>query len=451
MKIWSKEGVTMVSKSKQILKLALPLILQQLCLQLQIWIDRAMLGHVNTDFFSAIGNTSVPYYMATSIITAICSGTAILTAQNLGAGRKEEIGKIAQSSFLGSTLLSAATYLFFLFCSDALFRLMGVQGPILEYCTGYIRILSLSLLILGPAASAQAVLQGLGLTKHIMAAGILGNLLNIFLDWLLIFGHWGLPALGIEGAAWATVIANLVSGALALYYVFHSPAVPVPLRLSLRLPDSLSAYRRVLRLGIPSGLEYCLWNFGNLILVSYLNRLDNAYAGIYTLVFSVETVPLLIYMGLSNAGLTLVGQQTGARSNRQAKQTGLLCLGFALLICLLTGILFYRFPMPLLRLFTDDPGTLALSAPYLQFVSWILFPKAVNNVIGLCIRGTGDTRWMLFTQIFGTGFMILGGYLLIIGSGFGLMGIFLTLLLDELLRSIANLARFCLSSGPKLC
>ena len=75
-------------------------------------------------------------------------------------------------------------------------------------------------------------------------------------------------------------------------------------------------------------------------------------------------------------------------------------------------------------------------------MAWILLPKAVNNVIGLCIRGMGDTRWMLFTQIFGTAFMIFGGYWLILGTNLGLAGIFVTLLADESLRGIANLIRF---------
>lgn len=77
-----------------------------------------------------------------------------------------------------------------------------------------------------------------------------------------------------------------------------------------------------------------------------------------------------------------------------------------------------------------------------MFVSWILFPKAVNNVIGLCIRGMGDTRWMLYTQIFGTLFMITAGYILILHAGFGLIGIFITLLADEATRGIVNLLRF---------
>jgi len=319
---------------------------------------------------------------------------------------------------------------------------MGIRSPILEHCTSYMGVLSLSLLVLGPSASALAILQGFGLTRIIMLSGIAGNLLNILLDWVLIYGRFGFPTLEIAGAAWATVIANFVSAAIAITYVLKSPRMPLRLRLSLHLSGQLHSYRKVLQLGIPSGLEYFLWNAGNFVLVSYLNRLNPMYAGIYTLVFSIETVPLLIYMGLSNAGLTLVGQQTGAKSPRQARQTGLICLGFACVVCAVTAVVFCLFPRQLLGLFTDDPGTLTVSVPFLRFVSWILFPKAVNNVIGLCIRGTGDTRWMLFTQIFGTVFMIAGGYYLILGAGFGLPGIFITLLLDELLRSIANLCRF---------
>ena len=429
-------------KGKQILQLALPLILQQLCLQLQLWIDRAMLGHINADFFSAIGNTNVPYHMISSAITAICGGTAILVAHNIGAKDLRGAQEVAESSFLGSTILSAAAYLAFFFGAKHLFLLMGVQSPILEYCLDYIRILSVSLLVLGPAATATSVLQGLGLTRVIMIAGITGNLLNILLDWVLIFGRLGFPEMGIRGAALATVLANAVSALVTVLYTLGSCHMPFRIRFKKILAGNTACYRRVLALGIPSGMEFALWNIGNVVLVSYLNRLDMMAAGIYTLVFSIETIPLLIYMGFANAGLTLVGQQAGARSPRQARQTGLLCLGFSLAVCLAIAAVFHSIPGQLLGLFTDDPEILRISIPYLVFVSWILFPKAINSVIGLCIRGMGDTRWMLFTQIFGTLFMVIGGYCFILLSGFGLSGIFITLFVDESLRSIANLFRF---------
>lgn len=428
-----------MNKAKQILRLALPLILQQVCLQLQLWIDRAMLGHVNAEFFSAIGNTTVPYQMVVSTITAICGGTAILVAQGIGAENYRQVKSSAESSFLGSTLLSVLAFVFFQLCSESLFRLMGVQSPILEYSLSYMKILSCSLILLGPVSTATSILQGLGFTKIIMVSGVIGNILNILLDWLLIFGRLGLPAMGIEGAALATVLANAAAAPLTVLFVLRSPRMPVKLRLS---ESSLRQYRQVLALGIPSGLEFGLWNVGNLILVSFLNRLDIMAAGIYTLVFSIETVPVLIYSGFANAGLTLVGQEIGAKDPRKARNTGLVCLALSLGICLVVAIAFRTFPRQLLGLFTDDVSIVDISVPYLVFVSWILFPKAVNCVIGLCIRGMGDTRWMLYTQIFGTFFMITAGYVLILHTNLGLLGIFVTLIADETIRSIVNLLRF---------
>ena len=108
----------------------------------------------------------------------------------------------------------------------------------------------------------------------------------------------------------------------------------------------------------------------------------------------------------------------------------------------MVAIAFRTFPRQLLGLFTDDVSIVDISVPYLVFVSWILFPKAVNCVIGLCIRGMGDTRWMLYTQIFGTFFMITAGYVLILHTDLGLLGIFVTLIADEAIRSIVNILRF---------
>lgn len=430
------------SRAKQILRLAIPLILQQLCLQLQLWIDRAMLGHLDSAFFSAIGNAGTPYHMIVSAITAVCCGTAILVAQSVGAGDLDRVRKLSGASFLGNTLFSLAAFVLFFFFCEQIFLLMGVQQPILEYSTAYMQVLAFSLLLLGPSATATAFLQGLGLTEIIMATGIAGNLLNIFLDWVLIFGKLGFPALSIRGAALATVLANFLSTGLTLLFLLTSRKISVKPDLHKSLAVQLGTYRQVLKVGIPSGLEYALWNIGNLILVSFLNHIDTISAGIYTLVFSIETIPMLIYMGFANAGLTLVGQQTGARDMHQARRTGLLCLYFSLAVCIVVGVIFHVIPRQLLEIFTDDSHILTISAPFLRFVSWILFPKAVNNVIGLCIRGIGDTRWMLYTQIFGTFFMIFAGYCLIFPLGFGLKGIFITLLCDESIRCILNLFHF---------
>lgn len=439
---------TFAGFSGRIIKIALPLILQQFCLQVQIWIDRAMLGHVNAEYFSAVGNSMVPYQAATSMIVAICGGTTILAAQHYGARDMDGVEKLSECSFLGNSLISAAAFLLFFFGSGGIFALMNVQSPILESSLDYIRVLSFSLLVLGPSSTASAILQALGRTGVIMAAGLISNALNILLDWLLIFGNWGLPAMGIRGAAFATVIANFAAAPVLLLTVFLSRHIPVRFSSSIFSLGELRRYRQVLRMGAPSGLEFALWNIGNIIAVSFLNRIDIMAAGIYTLIMSIEMFPLLIYSGFANAGLTLVGQKTGEGNMPQARAAGFTALSYAVLVCAVMALVFRSYPQPILRLFTDEQELVQTSVPYLMFVPRIMFPKSVNCVIGLCIRGLGDTRWMLYTQIFGTVFLVSCAYLLIFPVGMGLFGIFVALFADESARAVLNFVHFLRCKAP---
>ncbi len=165
--------------TKKIFTIAIPLILQQLSLQMQVWVDRAMLGHVDSKYFSAVGNALVPFCAIVAIINAICCGTTILIAQNIGAKNISQSKNYAECSFIGNSIFPLMAFSFFFFASGFLFKLMGVQSPILEYSTSYIKILSFTLLILGIVSTSASVMQGIGITKMIMVSGIISNILNI--------------------------------------------------------------------------------------------------------------------------------------------------------------------------------------------------------------------------------------------------------------------------------
>lgn len=401
-----------------------------------------MLGHVNSQFFSAVGNVLVPYNALTSVITAICCGTTVLIAQSYGAENKYDSKIYAENSFVGNALFSIFAFVLFFFAAKPIFRLMGVDSPVLEYSVSYMKILSFTLLIFGISSTAISILQSFGLTKIIMTSGIISNLINILLDYLLIFGKTGFSEMGIDGAAYASVISNYISLPILLIYVFRSRNMPIKLSISNIFNCKWKIYKKVLKIGIPSGMEYALWNVGNLIVVSFLNHLDMMAAGIYTLILSIETLPLLLYMGIANAGLTLVGQKTGANDHKQAVQIGFRCLEFSIIICAIIAVLFWIFPDKILSIFTDDSILVKQSVSYLVFIAFVLFPKAVNNVIGLGIRGLSDTKWMLYGQIFGTILVVVLSYILIFSANLGLMGVFITLFIDETLRGILNILRF---------
>jgi len=432
----------MFKDSSKIFAIAIPIIIQQLSHQMQVWVDRAMLGHINPEFFSAVGNSLVPYFAANSIILAIASGTTILIAQSVGAKDFNLSCRYAECSFIGNSIFPVIAFLFFFFGAPTLFKLMGVQSPIFEYACSYIKTTSYTLLIIGIIATCSSILQGIGFTKMIMVTGVITNVLNIFFDWVLIYGKFGFPAMQIEGAALATVIANFSALPFLLIYVIKRKKMPFKIKVRNILKFDFKLYKNVFKMGIPSGGEYALWSLGNLFIVSFLNRIDIMAAGIYTLLFSIRGLAIILYSGFAHAGLTLAGQKTGENEHKQAINIVFKCLGFALIVCTVVAATFCVFSKNILSLFTSDMSLVNFASPFLIFVTLTMFPQAVNIVVGYGIRGTGDTRWMFYTQGFGTVQIIILCYILIFAANLGLWAVFISFLVDESVRSIINALRF---------
>jgi putative MATE family efflux protein len=427
---------------KKIFSIAFPLIFHQLFMQLQIYVDRAMLGHVNSEYFSAIGNVLVPFNVLVSIIGGICTGTTIMIAQSIGAKNEVQCKNYAECSFIGNSIIPFITFLIFFFGSSSIFKLMGVQFPVLESSTSYLKIMSFIFLHMGFTSTAICIMQGIGITKIIMLTGVLNNLLNLIFDYVLIFGKFGFPQMGINGAALALVISDFLSYPILVGYVFLSKKITFKLSFKNVFHFSWKIYNKIFKVGFPSGIEFLIWNIGNMIIVSFLNRMDIISVGVYTLVFSLSAFPLFLYMGFANAALTLAGQKTGENDHKQAINAGLMCLGFSFIFCVVFAAIFIIFPKRILRLFTNDIAYINYAAQFFLIISITMFPKAINNVIGLGIRGIGDTKWMLYGQIFGTIFAITLSYIFIFILNLGLFGIFIMFLIDESLRGVVNILRF---------
>lgn len=434
--------MTINEETKKIFKLALPLIMQQLFAQILIWADTAMLGHVNSQFFSALANVFVPFDLVSSVLYAMCTGTAILVAQKIGAKDYDAARRYSEVSYIGNSFFSIIAFSILFFGAEKIFRLMGIQSPILEFSVSYVRIIAFVVLAIGVTGTSVSILQGIGITKIIMISGIISNALNILLDWLLIFGVGPFPEMGIEGAALATTISNSVTIPIAIIYIFKSKKIPFRLRAKNLIKFKPKVYKEVLLFGLPSGAEFLLWNAGCFVLLIYMNHLSPEAPGIYTLVVSIEFLPIMIYSGFANAGLTLVGQKTGEENHKAALRIGYKCIKYAFIVCLVVAVFLVTIPKPILSCFTNDKEFVVKCVPYLRFLALILCPKAVNNVIGPSIRALGDTNWMLYTQIFGTIFTCGFAYILVYHTNLGILSIFITFLLDELIRGIINALRF---------
>jgi MATE family multidrug resistance protein len=434
-------------------KVAIPIAVSGLMNQIQMLIDKAFLGHYSmtlangtvltgTDFLSAVGNVFFPYIVTLAFLWAIPTGTVVLVSQRLGAKDPEKARLYAEASVKYHSLISIAMYFVWLIIAKPVFVIMGVQEPILSVSLEYIRMMSLGLLTMGFAVSMGSVFQGMGVTNPEMKSGIVMSLVNIVLDWIMIYGRFGFPEMGAAGAGLATAIAGFVANAYYVFVAMRAKGTAFVPRFGGILRAKVKDYLTVLKLGLPTGVEDTLWNFGNLLLAYMLNKLSSDAVGIYSLVIQIELTPVFFYYGIARAVTTLVGKSTGERNIPQAKRIGLVGTAFSASLCAAFSGIFIAIPALVLRIFTNDSGTIAKSAPFLVIASITMFPKCVNIISGNGIRGYGDTLWMLVTQIFGIVFVVSACWALAFPAGLGMYGVFIALFLDETIRGIVNTVRF---------
>ncbi len=430
--------------TKKIFVIATPVMIQMLSEYLLNITDTAFIGHYDVKGLSAITNALYPYFILLSLFFATSKGTTIFISQFLGADHKKEARRYAESSFLFNQLISLAYFLFYLFFGRQFLSLLGPKKEILDLSYQYISIISYQFLFYGFVLSANSIFEGKGDTLPIMIVSIIKTFLNIVLDWILIFGKFGFPEMGIRGAALATLISQIVSGVIFMIMILASQR-DFKLRIKGIFNPNFKIYLKSFVLGFPAGIDFMLWVLGQSALIFLLNRLDALASGFFGIFSLILSLTVNLYFGISIAALNLVGKATGAKDSKLALKSGNLSILYSLIICLIISIVFMIFPTGIISIFTKNIELLP-NIPLLMFIMAITtFPTAFNVVGANAIRGTGNTMWMVITQIPGTILIVLMAALFIFVFKLGLVGLLIAIFIDELWRGVINYIKFLYS------
>lgn len=425
----------------RIMKIAVPIILSSFISQLQMIIDRIFLGQINTLYMSALGNVTSPMWTTMSFAFAVTAGASILISHSVGAGDKEKSDEYAASLLKWNNLPSIFLFIFWIFCGQSVFRLMGVSDSVMPYCLGYMRYFAPSFLLIGIEGSTSVIMQTSNYTKPMVYYGLIRSGTNVVLDYALIFGHFGLPALGIEGAAIATTIAEF-AGVIFATNAMRSNKLTTrpPLKQILKAPAL--PYLRSLKLGINCAFEDLAWNAGNLAIIRILNSISEIAAGVYSIVFSIELLVVCVTGSFGNSTMILTGEAKGKKDKEQYVQVVKLTYILSAVIAFVTLCICAIFPKQILGLFSSDKEIIAGCGVYLLMVCINLFGKSANIVVGSAIKGYGDTMWMFCTQIFGTVLIITCACVFVYVMKLGILGVFLAVIVDEAVRALINFGRF---------
>lgn len=427
--------------------IAFPVIIQNLVQYIQVQIDMSMLGHYNPIFLSALGNVIYPYIVLFTFLGAISLGATVQISHCIGQKSLSRAKRYGEVSFFYNVALSILSFILLYYSANTIMNLMGTTADVNFYGVQYMKMLSFSLIFLGVELSIVAILQGMGITRHIMFAGIARTLLNIFFDWVLIYGNLGFAEMGIEGAAIATSIAN--AGA-AIYFVIAfilSKKLLFKTTLAGILKPKWRIQKSNIKIGLPNGLEAILWSLGQIGIIRIVNEVDDLSAGIYILITRIQAVTFFFYLGIARATITLVAQKMGAGQLKEAKHVGSISLKISLIICVIAAAFFVLIPDKILQLFTNEQSIISGATNFMYWIAIIIFPVTINVIIGNAIRGLKDTKWMFYTQFFGTIITVCCSAIFVLGFKVGLIGVFVTVLIDESLRALLNYFRFYWGRG----
>lgn len=426
----------------RLLVLAVPLILSQVINQLQMLVDRIFLGHADKLYMSVLGNSSSPLWTTMSVCFSIATGASILISQSVGAKNTSAAEEYSGSLLKYHNIVPLALFFLWFFAATPIFRLMGVSDTLLPLCVDYVRYCAPIFLLIGLGASTTVIFQTSNHTKHLAVWSVLRSAANIFLDWVLIFGNLGFPEMGVKGAALGTTIAEYIGGVYIIAAYIKSRKLPTRPSFDNLKKARFKSYLHSARLGINTALEDFCWNFGNLAIIRILNSINELAAGIYSIVFGVEVLAVVVIGSLGSASLTLTSEATGRRDGKQFKGV---CICAYSICCVISAFMVaasFLIPEKIISIFTNDESIISTSGLYLLLICINLFGKAANIIIGNGIRGSGDTKWMFFTQVFGTIFVISIACLFVYRFHFGITGVFLAILTDEFVRGIINFLKY---------
>ncbi len=391
---------TAPSVSRRVLGLAWPLIVQNLLESLVGVVDTILVAHLGAVAIAGVGTAIEVLFFMISILMAVTIGASIMVAHAVGAQDNAAAARIAKQALswglVGVLPLAALGAL----GARSIIGVFGVAPDVAAAGTTYLQIVMVTLPGMMTIFAISAVLRGCGDTRTPMVIGLLDNCINAFLAWVLIYGQFGLPALGVAGSAWAAGISRCFGATVLLVLLLRG-------RGKLRLRGwhdwwpRLAPARQILALGIPAALEQVLISLSFTVMILLVATLGTITLATQQITFNALSVGFLPGFGFGMAASVLVGQSLGAREAAAARAAAVSASRWSLLWAGICAIIFLTLAHPILRIFTNDPAVIDLGVRSLHVLAFSLPLWGQGAVWSGGMRGAGNTRLPLLANVSG--------------------------------------------------
>lgn len=417
--------------TRNILKLSGPAIVENLLYTVVWFADTFLIGWLHHPAsLAGVSLGGMFVFIAESIFSALTVSTVALVARAWGAKKYDLAKRVAGQGIALAVLCAGAVTALMWPNAEGIMRLMGVEPEVVRLGSLYMRIVLLSSFFGFPLSVVNGVMRAAGDTRTPMYVTAAMNAWNVLAAYCLIFGVGPLPALGVAGAATATMSARVVGGGLAMWIVFTGRR-----RVHVE-PNRIFQWHRaivkdLIRLALPSAGENFILRVGSTAFTRIVSALGTDAIAAHEIAVTVESLSFMPGFGLSVAATTMVGQSLGAGLPDMAEKSIRSSLRYALIVMNAIALIFAVFGRSLAAIFGATPQVVDLAGMAVRLAALEQASMAVQMVLGGSLRGAGDTRSPMYVTFIGTIFFrIITVYLFTIVFGWGLAGVWLGTAVD---------------------
>jgi len=435
------DDATQATERPSILQLALPSILGNLLYTIVGVVQTLFVGDLGSSALAAIGAGQRVFFALQAILLAITAGTTALVARAWGAKDHREASRVTMASLVLGGAFSLLAMLIGVFLARPIAGLFGLDELTLDLAAENIRLLSFFNLAFAVNFILAASLRAIGDAWSPLIVGAVVNALNIPLLYVLVFGKYGFPQMGVAGAAVAAGIAFSVGAGVLL-------GLWMTQRFELKYSKGgwwrRERLKRLLEIGFPAGVEQLVFQIGFFVFLMLIGRYYGTAAfAAYNIGVTMLMVCMTVGFGFSIAGSTLVGQNLGANDPEGAARSGWRAMGYAVLFMGLLGLVVLLNAQRLAEAFIgDDAETVRYTVQFVSLLGAMMPLMAVEFAIGGALRGAGDTRFPLIATFLGLIGMRCGLAALFTWLELPVFWVYASLVGDYVLKAVLLIWRF---------
>lgn len=423
---------------KKLIKLALPATVENILETSVGFIDSLMISQIGLFAVAGVGIANAILNVYIAVFIALGIGTSSLISRYIGADKSEKAKLIAKQSLLLAIVSGLCLGLVSLLIGPQLLKLMGTTEQTFNYSLQFFSIVGGGSVAIATMILLGSILRALGDTKSPMKIGLITNILNIVLDYILIFGLGPIPALGVAGTAIGTLVARLL-GTILLYRKVQSTV----LSFSFRSIFQRSNYQELLNLSFPAALERLVMRLGQVLYFGLIVAIGAKTYSAHSIAGSIESFVYMPAYGLATAAATLAGNSIGKKDFVETKRVAFYAVKYGMIVLSILGVgLFFCTPY-IAPWFTSDAEAIKQIVIALRIDAFNQPGLAISLILAGVLQGMGDTKTPLYSTAFGMwvtrilGVILLGNIL-----DLGIAGVWLAIGIDLYIRSLFLICRF---------